>query len=155
MCVRLLLVGHFLLTLYTVLIGASERSWIYLYQTTSRSHIIKHVDTGWHCRVHHFPFHVGGGHLSSLQGVTIGDYNFPFWVLRGPLLPPPLTAARMHLVVFSQVVSKIVSVGSNKLVCVLVINSVYWRCGGLFGFTGVEAVGCDGSSKNFILGYET
>lgn len=105
MSVSLLLVGRFPLTLCTVLIGASERGRIYLYQTTSGSHIIKHVDARWHSRVHHFPFHVGRGHLSSLQGVTIGDHHFPFRMLRGPLLPPPLTTAGMHLVVFSQVVS--------------------------------------------------
>lgn len=46
MCVSLLLVGCFLLTLCTVLSGASEGGWIHLYQTTSGSHIVEHVDTG-------------------------------------------------------------------------------------------------------------
>lgn len=105
MGVSLLLVGRFALTLCTVLIGASQGGWIYLYQTPPGSHIIKHVDTGWHSRVHYLPFDMGRGHLSSLQGVTIRDHHFSFWMLRGSLLPPPLTTAGMHLVVFSQVVS--------------------------------------------------
>lgn len=58
-CVGLLLVCCFALTLCTVLVGASEGGWIDLHQTTSGSHIVKHVDTGGHSRVHPFPFHKG------------------------------------------------------------------------------------------------
>lgn len=155
MCVGLLLVCSFPLTFCTVLVGASQGGRIYLNQTTSGSHIVQHVDTGGHSRVHPFPFHVGRGHVTCLKAMTIGDYHFPIWMLRRPLLPPPLAAAWLHLTVFSQVFSKIISVGADKLVCVLVVNSVYWGCRGLFWFTSVEAVWCNGSSEYFILGDET
>ena len=98
---------------------------------------------------------MGRGHVTALKAVTIRADHFGVRMLRGPLLPPPLTAAGLHLSVFSQVVSEVISVGSDKLVCVLVVDSVYWWCGGLFGFAGVEAVGCNGSAKHFILGDET
>lgn len=153
-CVGLLLAGRLPLTLCTVLVGASEGGRVHLDQTTPGSHIVKHVNTGGHSRVHPFPFHVGRGHV-ALKAVTIWADHFRIRVLRRPLLPPPLTAARLHLTVFSQVVSKVISVGSDKLVCVLVVDSVYWGCGGLFGFAGVEAVWCNGSSEHFILGDET
>lgn len=58
-CVGLLLIGRLPLTLGTVLVSASERGWIHLYQATSGSHIVKHVDTGGHSRIHPFPFHMG------------------------------------------------------------------------------------------------
>lgn len=90
-----------------------------------------------------------------MKAVTLGANHFPVRMLRGPLLPPPLTAAGLHLTFFAQIVSKVISVGSDKLVCVLVVDSVYWWRGGLFGFAGVEAVRCNGSSEHFILGDET
>lgn len=156
MCVGLLLVSCFPLTLCTVLVGAPQGGWVYLNQATSGSHIVQHVDTGGHSRVHPLPFHMGRGHVTALKAMTIRTNHFPIWMLRGrPLLPPPLTAAGLHLTVFSQIVSKVISVGSDKLVCVLVIDSVYWGCRRLFGFTGVEAVRCNGSSKYFILGDKT
>lgn len=104
-CVGLLLVGRFPFTLCTVLVVASEGSWIHLYQTTSGCQIVKHVDTGGHSRVYPFAFHMGRGHVTALKTVTIGDNHFRIWMLRGALLPPPLTAAGLHLTVFSQVVS--------------------------------------------------
>ena len=98
---------------------------------------------------------MGRGHVTALQAVTIWADHFRIRMLGRPLLPPSLTAAGLHLTVFSQVISEVISVGSDKLVCVLVVDSVYWWRRGLFGFTGVEAVRCNGSSKHFILGDET
>lgn len=151
--VGLLRVGGVPLTLRAVLVGASEGGWIHLHQSTSGGHVVEHVDTGGHSRVQPFPFHVG--HVTALKAVAIGDDHFPVGVLGRPLLPPPLTAAGLHLTVFSQVVSKVVSVGSDELVSVFVVNSVYCRRRGLFGFARVEAVWCNGSAEHFILGDET
>lgn len=155
MRVGLLWVGGVPLTLRAVLVGASEGGWIHLHQSTSGGHVVEHVDTGGHSRVQPFPFHVGRGHVTALKAVAIGADHFPVRVLGRPLLPPPLTAAGLHLTVFSQVVSKVVSVGSDELVGVLVVNSVYCRRRGLFGFACVEAVWCNGSAEHFILGDET
>lgn len=104
-CVGLRLIGRFSFTLRTVLVGASEGGWIHLYQPPSGSHIVEHVDTRGQSRVYPFPFHMGRGHVSTLKAVTVGANHFPIRVLRRPLLPPPLTAAGLHLAVFSQVVS--------------------------------------------------
>lgn len=91
------------------------------------------------------------GPISTWEVVTVWESHFNLLVRRWALLPPPLTAAGLHLPVLSQVFSEVISVSSNKLVCVLVVYSVYWGGWGLFGFTGVETIGCNSSSENFIL----
>lgn len=150
--VRLLVLYRcFSVTLGTVFIGDSQSGWIYLDKATSLSHVVEHMDTRGNPRAPYFPFHMRHCPISPWEAMALWESHFSLLVRRRGLLPPSLTAAGLHLSVLSQVVSEVISVSSNKLVCVFVVHTVYWGCWGLFGFTSVEAIGCNGSSENFIL----
>ncbi|TNN50232.1 hypothetical protein EYF80_039569 [Liparis tanakae] len=159
--------GRVAVALPAALVGAPEGRRVHLDQTASGRQIVQHVDAGGHPRVQHLPLHVGRGHLAAaaaaaLEAVAIGADHLCVRVLRRrrrgrgrALLPAPLATAGLHRSVFAQVVSEVIPVGSDELVGVLVVDSLYLRRGGLFGLAGVEAVGCDGGAEHFILGDET
>lgn len=73
------------------------------------------------------------------------------FVALGLPLPPSLSTAGVHVPIFAQILSEIVAVGAYKLVGVFVVHSLTWWSGGLFGVSGVEAVGGDGGTKDLVL----
>lgn len=111
----------------------------------SGHHVVHHVSAGGQTWSHGLSFNMQCHVLVPYRG---------FAVLGLPL-PPSLSTAGMHVPIVAQILPKIVTVGTYKLVGVLVVHSLTWRSGRFFGVSGVKAVGGNSGAKDLVLGDES
>ncbi len=111
----------------------------------SGHHVVHHVSAGRQTWSHGLSFNVRYHILVPYRG---------FAVLGLPL-PSSLSTAGMHMPILAQILPKIVTIGTYKLVGILVVHSLTWWSRGFFGVSGVKAVRGDGGAKDLVLGDES